>query len=378
MRSSMVSFVHTSDWQIGMKGTGLGEAATLVRETRLKSINNIFKIAKDRKVDFVIIAGDTFENNSVSQDLVEKVVRVFNDNRDIPVYLLPGNHDFVGSGSIYNREIFQKVSNLTIMRETDRIEVKGAIIHPCPATSRYRIGDATKSIPVVKDDESIHIGVAHGSLAGKFSVTNWEDIDLPIDPNVVNRTGIDYLALGHWHGYRIFNDKIGNRRIAYSGTHEQTNYEETDAGYCLQVSIDKKGAVPLIEPVKTGQLTWASLTVQMGEASSFETLNRLLKDNEASDLVKLELLGELPLGSMKELDSLLNFQKTLHKNFKVRSERLSVFQPSQTDLPFDFRDPILGQVDKRLIEMLSSEKDYHQRAVITQALSYLRKRGGEE
>ena len=374
----MVSFIHSSDWQIGMKGSGLGEAASLVRETRIRSIDNVFRVAKERSADFILLAGDTFENNSISMDEVSKVITVFNKYREIPIYLLPGNHDLMGSGSIYNRDIFQRVSNLTVMSGTDPVEAPGVVIHPCPVGSKFSVQDATKSIPSVKDANGIHIGVAHGSLLGKFSVSNWEDVDLPIDSSAVDRTGIDYLALGHWHGYRIFNDNSGIPRIAYSGTHEQTNYEETDAGHCLYVSIDKKGAVPVIEPIQTGQLTWASLSVQLNGSSSLDSFKRLLEDNRNVNMVKLELSGELPLDSMQELENILDFQKTLHGNFKVQSGDLTISQPMQTDVPFDFHDPILDQADKKLIEMLSVEKDFRQRQVITQALLHFRKRGKEE
>ena len=64
----MVRFIQTSDWQIGMKGGGLGEAGPLVRETRIDSIRNVLKSAQEKKVDFVLLCGDIFEHNMVSQD----------------------------------------------------------------------------------------------------------------------------------------------------------------------------------------------------------------------------------------------------------------------------------------------------------------------
>ena len=374
----MVSFIHSSDWQIGMKGSGLGSAASLVRETRIASIENVFKIAKERSADFVILAGDTFENNSISMEEASKVVTVFNKYSDIPIYLLPGNHDLIGSGSIYNRDIFQRVPNLTIMKGTDQVEAPGAVIHPCPVSSKFSVQDATKSIPSVKDDNRIHIGVAHGSLFGKFSVPKWEDVDLPIDPSSVERTGIDYLALGHWHGYRIFNDSSNTPRIAYSGTHEQTNHEETDAGFCLHVKIDKKGSVPEIEPIRTGLLNWTSISFQLSDSSSLKSLERLLEDKRNIDMVKLELSGELPLDSMQELENLIDFQRTLHKNFRVQSDQLVISKQMETDLPFDFHDPVLNQVDKKLREMLSVETNPSERRIITEALLHFRKRGSEE
>lgn len=222
----MVRFIHTSDWQIGMKGSGLGEAATIVRNIRFESIDNVLKSSRDHEVDFVILCGDIFEHNMVSQEDVKKVISIFNDYPNIPVYLLPGNHDMLGPDCVYNREIFQRVKNLTILRNNNPVEVQGAVLHPCPVFSKFSKQDPTETIQNVNDNNQIHIIVAHGSLIGKFAASNWEDIDLPINPSCVDTTGVDYLALGHWHSYRTFEDCNGVTRIAYSGTHEQTNYRD--------------------------------------------------------------------------------------------------------------------------------------------------------
>ncbi len=186
----MVKFLQTSDWQIGMKGGGLGEAGPIVREVRINSINNILKSARDHKVDFVLMCGDAFESNMVSQDDIKKVVSILNRYPEIPVYLLPGNHDFLGAGSVYDRDIFTRVKNLNIIRTCEPIEVSNAILHPCPILSRSMVGDTTKDIPEVRGISGIHIGVAHGSLKGAFPVSNWEDVDFLIGRDCVDRAGI--------------------------------------------------------------------------------------------------------------------------------------------------------------------------------------------
>ena len=109
----MMRFVQTSDWQIGMKGGGLGEAGPIVRETRIESIHNVLKTARDRTADFVLLCGDIFEHNMVSQEDVKRVIAIFNHYPDIPLFLLPGNHDVLGADCIYNRPIFQRVEHLT-------------------------------------------------------------------------------------------------------------------------------------------------------------------------------------------------------------------------------------------------------------------------
>ncbi len=373
----MVRFIHTSDWQIGMKGSGLGEAGPIVRKTRIESIHNVLKAAKEHNVDFVLLCGDIFEHNMVGQDEVKKVVAIFNQYSDIPLFLLPGNHDILGADCVYDRAIFQRLSHLIIIRTTDPVEVNGAILHPCPVLSKVAKQDLTGSIPVVRQVDGIHIGIAHGSLVGKSPAPNWEDTALPIDPSCVDRTGIDYLALGHWHSHRSFADKTGISRMAYSGTHEQTNFGEDNAGQCLLVQIDEKGQAPKIKPIKSGQLTWVSNGFEMKDSSSLTELKSYFESIKGINMVRLELRGELPLESKQELDDMLEFQTTVHQNFRIKLESLNITVPPKLESLLDFGDPILNQTDTHLKQLLASENDPRQRRVIVEALAHLQRFGQE-
>ena len=370
----MVRFIQTSDWQIGMKGGGLGEAASIVRDARIKSIDNVLKSAQEREADFVLLCGDIFEHNMVSQEDVRAAVAIFNQYSRIPLYLLPGNHDILGADCIYNREIFQRLGHLTIIRTCEPVEAPGATLHPCPILSKFITQDVTTTIPAVHETDGIHIGVAHGSLVGKSAVPNWEDMTLPIEPSCVDRTGIDYLALGHWHSYRSYEDN----RIAYSGTHEQTRYVEDDAGQCLLVQIDGKGDAPRIEPVKTGQLTWVSGEFEMRDSASLDELKAYLESIKDIDMVRLELRGELPLECKQELDGMLEFQITLHKNFRAKLESLDVIAPVQLDEHIDLGDLTLDQTAKELNQLLIDEADPTQRRIIAEALTHLLRLGEDD
>ena len=369
----MVRFIHTSDWQIGMKGSGLGEAATIVRNIRFESIDNVLKSSRDHEVDFVILCGDIFEHNMVSQEDVKKVISIFNDYPNIPVYLLSGNHDMLGPDCVYNREIFQRVKNLTILRNNNPVEVQGAVLHPCPVFSKFSKQDPTETIQNVNDNNQIHIIVAHGSLIGKFAASNWEDIDLPINPSCVDTTGVDYLALGHWHSYRTFEDCNGVTRIAYSGTHEQTNYNEDNTGQCLLVEIQEKGETPKLEPIKTGHLTWLSTEFEMKDSSSIKELENYFDSIKEIDMVQLVLYGELPLKCKEELDNLIEYQSTRHKNFRIKLESLDYTFPLQMEMEFGFGDPILNQTQEQLKNLFDNEIDHRNKKIIVEAISNLQK-----
>jgi len=369
----LVRFIQTSDWQIGMKGEGLGEAGPIVRETRIESIHNVLKAAQEHKVDFVLLCGDIFEHNMINQEDIKKVVTIFNQYPDIPLYLLPGNHDILGVDCIYNREIFQRINHLKTLCTGDSVQINDTILHPCPIVSKFTTQDLTGTIPVVREVDGIHIGVAHGSLVGKSPVPVWEDIDLPIDPSCVEKTGIDYLALGHWHSHRTYEDSTGIARIAYSGTHEQTTHGEDNAGQCLLVQIDKKGDAPKIEPIKTGQLTWVSSEFEMRDFSSLKELEKYFESIKGIDMVKLALHGELPLEFKEELDNILEFQTTMHKDLRVKSESLNITVPPQLETPSDFGDPTLNQTEIHLKQLLANETDPGKRKIIVEALTYLQR-----
>jgi DNA repair exonuclease SbcCD nuclease subunit len=360
-----------------MKGEGLREAGPTVREIRINSIHNVLKSAQEQNVDFVLLCGDIFEHNMVSQEYVKKVITIFNQYPDIPLYLLPGNHDVLGAGCIYNRPIFSQISHLTILSKSDSIEVPDATLHPCPVYSKFSTQDSSKAIPSVSGVEGIHIGVAHGSLEGKSPVPSWEGIDLPLDPLCVDKTGIDYLALGHWHSYRTFEDSTGIARIAYSGTHEQTNYGEDNAGHCLLVQIAGKGDAPQIVPIKTGELAWESREFEIRDSASLIDLEKYFESIKGIDMVRLVLYGELPLEYQKDLNNILEFQSTMHKNFRVNRESLNISVPTQIDTLFDFGDPTLDRTDNYLKKLLADEVDPMKKKIISEALAHLRKFGKE-
>jgi len=56
-----MKFLHTADWQIGMKCLAAGDRAADAREERIRTIDRIVEVANREAVDFVVIAGDLFD-----------------------------------------------------------------------------------------------------------------------------------------------------------------------------------------------------------------------------------------------------------------------------------------------------------------------------
>ena len=367
----MVKFVQTSDWQIGMKAGGLGDAGAFVRETRIESVSNIFEIAKENDVDFVLICGDVFEHNMVSSEDVLKIVSIFSKYPDIPLYLLPGNHDKLGPDCVYNRDIFNRIPNLTILRTCESINVNDATLHPLPIETYFQKAINTEMMPCVKELEGVHIGVAHGSLVGALSPEY--ELDYPIDPSCVEKSGIDYLALGHWHSYREYKDENNVTRIAYSGTHEQTKYDEDSAGYCLLVEINKKVAIPKISPIKCCSLNWQSFDFEMKDVASINELSKHLESYKEADMLRLTLCGQLPMEQKGELENLLIYHEAQHRKFRVNKDKIQYIVPFKPEEILDLGDPTLNQTDRHLRSLLQSENNPKRIEILIEALSLLQR-----
>ena len=93
-----MKFLHTADWQIGMRAAHVGGVGQRVRDERIEAGRRAVRAARDHGADFLLLAGDTFEDNAIDRVLVQKVADLLAEFAG-PVYVIPGNHDPLVPGS---------------------------------------------------------------------------------------------------------------------------------------------------------------------------------------------------------------------------------------------------------------------------------------
>jgi hypothetical protein len=128
------------------------------------------------------------------------------------------------------------------------------------------------------------------------------------------RSGLDYLALGHWHSTALYEDPAGAARMAYAGTHETTRFGERDSGNILVVEITATGAPPTITPMRTGTLTWLTLEQKIAQEGDLARVRTLVEqaENPETTLIEVRLSGLLP-GSVGP--SLTRLREVLESRF---------------------------------------------------------------
>lgn len=302
-----MKFLHTSDWQIGMKALRCGDAAPKIREARLEAGKTVVKKARENGAECILVAGDLFEDNAIDRSLVRKTAAILRAFQG-PVFILPGNHDPLTPGSVWDDPAWALSDNITILREPSPVQIPGGMLFPCPALAKHSMDDPTGWISPDIHGRTIRVGLAHGSVAS----LKLEDMEYPIPVNAAERSGLDYLALGHWHSKHLFSDANEVTRIAYSGTHETTGFDERNSGYALVVEISEPESPPRTTPVRTGGLTWRTVSKEILVPKDMENLK---KDLEATvtpgrTILDLTLSGLLHPDMQEELEGITDMVKS--------------------------------------------------------------------
>ncbi|HLT14933.1 MAG TPA: DNA repair exonuclease [Marinobacter sp.] len=341
----MPTFLHTADWQMGRSYSRFDteDGAALV-EARFEAIEKLAQLANEQQCDAVLVAGDVFDAQTVSDRTIR---RVFNATKGFtgPWVMLPGNHDAALAESVWTRarRLGAVPDNVHLALETDVITLQpeGLAILCAPLTQRHTYGDLTEAFShYVTPDGLVRVGLAHGSVQGLLS----EDIDAtnPIAPDRADASRLDYLALGDWHGTRQINE-----RTWYSGTPEPERFRNNEAGYALLVKISAPGERPEVTPISTGRYQWHQWRETLSVESDLDQILQRLETLPDPSVVDLRLEGSITLAGEDRLLKALSIAEARFRSIQCDRSGLQL-EPTDDDIAGLRADGYVGEVIENL------------------------------
>jgi DNA repair exonuclease SbcCD nuclease subunit len=243
--------LHTADVHLGARHADLGDAAAAQRERQFAAFRASVDLGVAEKVDIFLIAGDLFDSNTQPKRSVERVAAELNRLADarIRTVIIPGTHDCYDRSSIYRTYDLETLAgsgpddDFVTVLNPDRpfvhlpsceVVVHG-VVFPTKRAPHSPLRDL--NVATGPTNATWHVGLVHGALAipGK---TDGDEVVVTKDE--IAATGLDYLALGHWHSAQ--QGKAGTTTYAYSGAPEPVAVNQDGAGKVLLVTLSESGA----------------------------------------------------------------------------------------------------------------------------------------
>jgi DNA repair exonuclease SbcCD nuclease subunit len=362
-----VKFIHCSDFQIAKPYEWVQDAEKrfLLQNARLEVFKDIQRAVEKKSIDFVLIAGDLFDTPTPNKKTVSAACAAIGGLK-VPVYVIPGNHDFGGAGSLWEAPYFIQEQNLlapnlhVLLNQEFPIELDHAILFPCPLLRRHEPSDLTTWLRTFEhtDDKKPRIILAHGSdrTFGSQTPENEESISNYLDFSRIQIENFDYVALGDWHGYNKRDEKI-----YYSGAPEIDRFPKGityDSGNFLLVEA-QRGELPIVDKVKSSRVLWHDFAYQFIDENSFDLFKNDLENihlnRTSQDLIKLEISGSLGLNQFDELLSLVETLEARLLSLRLINQ-VRVAPTNEEIESLQMRpDPTIARVANELLVMLNDQ-----------------------
>jgi exonuclease SbcD len=365
-----VRFIHTSDNHLDTSFSGTHFPSRLgdrKREAIRGTFRRIMEDARHHEADFVLIAGDLYEQDRVSPDTVEFLKKQFESLNTIRVFLAPGNHDPAMKGSPYREEVWPSNVHIFAAEEFQSLELPDLGIR---ITGFGYVGTH------LEDRYFQKLGVLSGGL---FNIVLSHGSDISRVPAGKSRHGpftiediagknIQYCALGHYHQQHQVSNPIDDTQIWYSGIPEGRGWDEEGAcGYLLGDIAD--GTVR-VQSQFCNQYPLKTLTVDCDDFSTREQILDAILRQRGDPFDSRTILRVLLKGS---LDPKLDLSLTELEE-RLVEEVLYIQWSDRTHPALDFdviaqENTLRGRFVRILNERLAEATEEH-RTVLERARLY--------
>ena len=277
---SQLRFIHAADLHLDTPFQGLKEVneeiATRLRDATFTAFDNLVRYTIREKVDFLLVAGDVFEQSERSlraqlyfRDGLARLAR-----EGINTYVVHGNHDpldgwvscikFPEEVTIFPGDC---ISSATYTKNGVPMARIHGISYPTMSVSD-NFGRDFKRL----GKEPFQVGLFHCNVGGDTGHEQYA----PRTVEELRKCGLDYWALGHIHKRGIICSE--QPFIAYPGNLQGRHIRETGPRGALLVETD--GAqVTAHRFVEFQAVRWEEVKTDISDLNSVDELLERIRDN---------------------------------------------------------------------------------------------------
>ena len=223
----MIKLLHSGDWHLDSPLQGRSEEqARVLRRELLRLPEKIAALCRQERCDLVLLSGDLFDGD-YTQESYRRVYEAL-AGMQVPVFIAPGNHDFISPDSPYEKELWPE--NVHIFKNAQVAWVDLPDLDLRVYGAGFQSMDCESLLEGFRA-ESLAVGVFHGDPTQSNSAYN------PVTKQQVADSGLAYLALGHVHKGDAF--RAGDTLCAWPGCPMGRGYDEQGEKGVRIVTLDE-------------------------------------------------------------------------------------------------------------------------------------------
>jgi exonuclease SbcD len=273
-----VRFLHVADMHLDAPFQGISadddRIGRALAEATYGAWRRAVDLALERAVDFVVIAGDSYNaaDRSLRAQLRfrEQVQRL--DAAGIRTFVVHGNHDPANgwSAGLAAPESVHVFSSARV----ERVEavVDGEFVCAVYGRSFGRAAETESFAPGYKREagDAIAVAVMHANVGGHPD----HDPYAPCSVDDLRVAGMDYWALGHVHRHEVISR---DPWAVYAGSPQGLNPKEIGVHGCCLVEVARSGAVTVLHE-DLAAVDWASAELDVSAAANIDAVERIVAD----------------------------------------------------------------------------------------------------
>ena len=193
--------LHTADVHLDLDGYVADPHTQRYRDITHQAFRTTINLAIQEDVDLLLIAGDLFDSNRPSRDVVDFAIQELR-RAGRPIVIIPGNHDCLSTQSIYHRiDLPAACPDLLLIShpagERHHLAALNVVLWGRGMVEHEPTYHPLAGIPRPQGD-AWHIALGHGFFMEDDGPSQRSS---PIYAGEIRASGWDYVALGHCHAF---------------------------------------------------------------------------------------------------------------------------------------------------------------------------------
>ena len=296
--------IHCADIHLDSRmNANLSKEKAKERRTELlHTFRRMVEYARTEGIDAILIAGDLFDTRNVSATARNLVRDLITGHPEIDFYYLQGNHD-EGSFAAGLQEIPENLHLFGESWTSYPLDATGKIVLTGVELNEENVLGIYHTLTL--DVQKINLVMLHGQESEHRTREKEEIIQLV----ELKNKGIDYLALGHIHSYKL--ERLDGRGVyCYPGCLEGRGFDECGEHGFVVLDIEESTGKIEQQFIPFASRNLYAIPVDItGCGTTMDILQRMQEQerkagHSSRSLIKFELTGKVDVQSEKELDFL--------------------------------------------------------------------------